>query len=247
MISSTVRKAGPFVGDGVVVAFPFAFKVFQASDLEVVQQDTDGALTTLELTTDYTVALNSDQDAYPGGSVTLSAPLTLNYRLIITSAVPETQQVELSNLGGFYPDVLNDEFDKLTILIQQLQEQVRRTIQFAITDSASVNNELPAAAVRAGKYLMFAGDGSVSLGDGGGGGNVQLFSGTLTGTKNGSNQVFTLTNNGVALTSAPSQAVVWCNFPLIPGSGYTYGPGAGQVTFAIAPKSSDYLYAQGIK
>ena len=65
--SSGTRKAGPFSGNGSVTAFPFSFKVFQASDLLVVQTDTTPTDYTLTLNTDYTVALNANQDANPGG------------------------------------------------------------------------------------------------------------------------------------------------------------------------------------
>ena len=35
-ISSTVRVAGPFVGNGTASVFPYAFKVFAATDLDVM-------------------------------------------------------------------------------------------------------------------------------------------------------------------------------------------------------------------
>ncbi|KVW93337.1 hypothetical protein [Thiobacillus denitrificans] len=66
-ISSTTRKAGPFDGNNVLDAFPFAFKVFADSDVVVVKTDPDDIETTLTLTTDYTVSLNADQDTSPGG------------------------------------------------------------------------------------------------------------------------------------------------------------------------------------
>ncbi len=73
-ISSNIRKAGPFTGNGSTAAFPFYCKVFQASDLLVVQLDTATNIeTTLALTTNYTVSLNADQDSNPGGTVTLVA------------------------------------------------------------------------------------------------------------------------------------------------------------------------------
>src|ERR1700737_2033490 len=70
-ISSETRKAGPFTGNGVATAFPFAFKVFAASDLAVtLNVIATGAQTLLTLITDYTVALNPDQNANPGGTIT---------------------------------------------------------------------------------------------------------------------------------------------------------------------------------
>ena len=38
-INSTIRKAGPFIGNGTASSFPFTYKVFKASDLDVVRLD----------------------------------------------------------------------------------------------------------------------------------------------------------------------------------------------------------------
>jgi hypothetical protein len=41
-ISTTDRKAGPFVGNGVTTAFDFEFKVFSSADVLVVKTALDG-------------------------------------------------------------------------------------------------------------------------------------------------------------------------------------------------------------
>ena len=88
-ISTTTRKAGPFTGNGTTSSFPFAFKVFTAADVYVVRTSASlGPDTVLALTTDYTVALNPNQDASPGGTVTLTGgALAAGYSLTITSNV----------------------------------------------------------------------------------------------------------------------------------------------------------------
>lgn len=113
-----------YFGTGARVAFPFAFKVFAAGDLNVVQTDLTGAETLLTLALEYTVSLNADQDLAPGGEVTLFLPLPAGYELTLISAVPFTQLIKLTNQGGFYPSVINDGFDKLTILIQQIKDGI---------------------------------------------------------------------------------------------------------------------------
>ena len=69
-IPATTRKAGPFTGNGSNTAFPFTFKVFTTTDVAVIKADADGVESTLTLDSDYSVTLNSDQDATPGGTVT---------------------------------------------------------------------------------------------------------------------------------------------------------------------------------
>jgi hypothetical protein len=148
-ISSNNRKAGPYVGNGTASVFPFAFKIFQASDLEVVRLNVSTSVETiLELTTDYTVTLNSDQDSNPGGSITLVAgALASGFNLVITSDLENLQPTDLTNQGGFYPDVINDALDRATIQIQQLQEQTDRAIKVPITNPTSIA-ELTADLIR---------------------------------------------------------------------------------------------------
>lgn len=138
-ISSQSRKAGPFTGNGSTAAFPFAFKVFQASDVYVVRADTAGAETVLTMGTHYSVTLNANQNSNPGGTVTLTAALTTGYKLVITSAVPNLQPTDLTNQGGFYPKVINDSLDRLTMMSQQLKEQVDRSAKLPITNPADAS------------------------------------------------------------------------------------------------------------
>lgn len=141
-ISSTTRKAGPFTGNGTTTAFPFAFKVFQASDVLVVRLNVaTNVESTLVLNTDYTITLNLDQDSNPGGTITLPAALATGYKLTATSDLENLQPTDLTNQGGFYPDVINDSLDRATIQIQQIQEQTDRSLKVAL--SSTVNPTLP--------------------------------------------------------------------------------------------------------
>jgi hypothetical protein len=126
--SGAIRKAGPFSGNGSTVSFPFTFKVFQASDLYVVQTDPTGIETVQTLTAQYTVTLNSNQDSNPGGSVVMITAPATGYLLTLGSQVSSTQPLVLTNTGGFYPTVINDAFDRVTILVQQLLEQMSRAV-----------------------------------------------------------------------------------------------------------------------
>ena len=119
-ISSTNRKAGPYVGNGSSTVFPFSFKIFSASDLYVTRTNAFGVATTLTKDVDFIPTLNANQDASPGGSIALTAVLAVGYTLDITSDISPTQLLDLTNQGGFYPQVITKALDKITILIQQL-------------------------------------------------------------------------------------------------------------------------------
>jgi hypothetical protein len=146
-ISSLVRTAGPFIGNGAQVAFSFAFKVFQNTDLLVQQTDLMSVQTTLAYGTGYSVALNVDQNTAPGGTVTLTSPLTNLFTLFITSNVPQTQPASLTNAGGFFPKTIEDALDRQTIIFQQATTSLGQAIRVPELSGIPI---LPTAAARAG-------------------------------------------------------------------------------------------------
>ena len=133
-VASTLRRAGPYTGNGATREFAFTFKVFEAKDLSVYRS-TDTAEELLVLDTDYSVELEADQDNSPGGKVILKAPLEDGRRLAIISTVSYDQLAVFTNKGGFYPKTLNLVNDKTVILIQQLLEQVSRALITDPTDT----------------------------------------------------------------------------------------------------------------
>ena len=133
-ISSETRRAGPFIGNGSTTALPFTFKVFEAADLLVVTVDTATDVeTTLILNSDYTVTLNGNQDANPGGTVNLASPLAVGTNAVVTSSMKHLQSTLITNQGGFYPRVINDSLDRVTILTQQLREALDRSVRIAVS------------------------------------------------------------------------------------------------------------------
>lgn len=131
-VQNITRRAGPYVGTGLVSAYTFAFKVFRSEDVKVVRSASSDASAqdeTLKLGTDYTVKLNADQDEKVGGTVTLTSPLAEGLRLSILSAITPDQQMVLTNHDGFLPTTLNDSADKAIALIQELKEEVGRSLR----------------------------------------------------------------------------------------------------------------------
>jgi hypothetical protein len=243
-ISSTTRVAGPFIGSGSTATFPFSFKVFDQTDLQVVQLNTaTGALTTLALTADYTASLNTDQDANPGGSITLAAGnLATGFSLAITTDIDALQGLALLNGGGFYPDVINAALDRLTILVQQLLEQTKRALQAPITDAAV--GALPPVAERAGKLLMFDANGNptlIAMAPGSGVPGAQ----SATGTVDGANKNFTFAASAAA---TPVPLIFAGGVFQTPGTDYTLpltnlGGGFWRVVFTTAPSAGPITVA----
>lgn len=233
-VTTENRIAGPYLGDGVATVFPFAFKVFASSDLSVYSEDAAGNITTLVLGSDYTAVVNQNQDLAPGGTITLSAALATGYRMVITTNVPELQQVILTNLGGFYPDVINGALDRLTILVQQLQLLANQSLRMNILDDLS-SAELPSAPQRAGKFLYFDTAGNVSLVAASPTG-AAVFAGVPTGVINGTNKTFALPSIG------PLVQFFWNGVLQNPLAG-DYVISGSNIVMAKAPDTGDTLYA----
>ena len=170
-INSTTRKTNNLAGNGNTHTYPFAFKVFTDADVVVKKLEVSTSIeTTLTLgaNNDYIVTLNSDQNGNPGGSVTLKSSgnnfnLPSGFQIVITSAVQSLQGTDLTNQGGFYPEVINDALDKSTILHQQQQGELDRSIKFSLTNTIGSLEITENAAARANKVMAFDNAGEFSI------------------------------------------------------------------------------------
>lgn len=161
-VSATARRAGPYACDGVDTSFDFAFKVFADADIRVVLATSAGAESDLTLTTHYTVSRNADQENNPGGSITTvgaSSPYAAGNTITIVGNIAYTQTADITNAGGFFPEVVENALDRVTILAQQLKELFARVISFPASDSGP-SGELVSAANRASKWLAFDASGN---------------------------------------------------------------------------------------
>ena len=165
-INTTTRQTNPFTSGN---NFAFDFKVYEVGDVKVIQiQTSNGAETVLTITTHYTVTLNDDQNANPGGTVTLVSSgspqnLATGYNIVITSKVSPLQQTEITNQGGFFPEVINDVFDKAAILDQQQQNILDKCIRFPLTQTVGGLEITENAANRANKIPQFDGSGDLVI------------------------------------------------------------------------------------
>ncbi|MCE9939799.1 glycosyl hydrolase family 28-related protein [Serratia liquefaciens] len=116
MTVSTEISREEYTGNGVTTDFDYRFRVFSADELVVSVADTTENISTLVLNTDYTV---TGAGSRTGGKVKLVNPLANAWRISIERDLPVTQETDVRNQGNFFPEVHEDAFDKLTMLIQQ--------------------------------------------------------------------------------------------------------------------------------
>ena len=170
-INSTIRKTNILVGNGNTHTYPFAFKVFTDENVVVKKIEVSTSIETtltLGVNNDYTVDRNDDQNSNPGGSITLKSGgvnqnLATGFNIVITSDVPALQGTDLTNQGGFFPEVINDALDKSIILHQQQQTELDRSIRFSLTNTIGSLEITENAAARANKVLGFDDSGEFNV------------------------------------------------------------------------------------
>lgn len=147
-VPATARRAGPYNGNGATTSFSFSFKTFAAGDLLVTKTDALGVEIALVKDSDYSVTLNGDQDASPGGSITYplsGSPLPSGQKLTITSALDLEQTTDLLGGGAFNARVIEDTFDRTVVQIQQLDEALDRTLKVGVSSTADPTLPSPEA------------------------------------------------------------------------------------------------------
>lgn len=118
------------LGNGTTVNFSFGFALIASGNERVYLESVATGVQTLQtIGTNYTIVFN---DKTPGGTVTFITPPTSAYYVIIGREVEKTQEVPLTTSSGFQAKVVEGMVDKLTTQIQDLQEQLDRSIKVAI-------------------------------------------------------------------------------------------------------------------
>lgn len=120
-VLTTIAKAGPYAGAGTTGPFTVPFRFLDAAHLRVIRS-VGNVETVLVLGTDYTVS----GVGATSGTVTLVAPLPVGQTLTVVRNVPATQEADYVPGDSFPAESHEGALDKLTMITQQLQEEVQR-------------------------------------------------------------------------------------------------------------------------
>lgn len=163
-VSATTQKVS-YSGNGSTVDFDFAFECYASTDLVVtVKVDSTGVSTTQTETTHYTVSLTGTGSPYTGGTITFVTAPASGETVVISRSLPQTQTTDLITGGDFAAETVEQRLDRLTMQVQDLQEETNRCIKTPLADTTStaLDNEVD----RAGKYVFFSStDGALSTTD----------------------------------------------------------------------------------
>lgn len=130
-VSNTTAKL-QYAGDGTTRTFGITFPLLSADHLRVVVTDASGTDTTI--TNNYTLSDELNSITYPTEASELD-PLPEGYKITLIRQTPLTQQIDLHSAHALDAEELERGYDKLTLLVQELKEQLARCIQYAATNT----------------------------------------------------------------------------------------------------------------
>lgn len=132
------------------VEFDYTFRILVNADLQVVLYTiATNTETVLTLTTDYTMDGAGDAG---GGTVTTVSTYSSAYQIILKLDVDETQETDLQDNDPLPAATVENAWDKLTLLVKQITEQINR----AVVQDASQTSQVtfPLQTDNAGLYLV---------------------------------------------------------------------------------------------
>ena len=153
-VESSIAKAGPYAGAGLVGPFTVNFRFLDQTHLQVVQTSATGVETTLTLLTQYTV-LGAGGSS---GTVTLVTALPVGQFLTILRNVPITQLTDYVQSDSFPAQSHEDALDKGIMIAQQQAAALVGTLR--VPETATTLPALPPASARASQLLGFDSSGN---------------------------------------------------------------------------------------
>jgi hypothetical protein len=158
--STTVRNS--YSGDGTTDTFTYNFKIFQDSDIQVIIRSANGTETIKTITTHYTV---TDAGVSAGGTVVFTAGNipTATETVVLRRNIPQTQAIDYIANDPFPAESHEEGLDRATMAIQQIQEEVTRSLKLSKTNTMTSTEFTVGAADRANKILAFDAAGEISV------------------------------------------------------------------------------------
>src|SRR6056300_458726 len=152
-ISSTTVK-NSYSGNGTLDTFNYTFRIFADSDLQVIIRDATATETVKVLTTHYTV---TGAGSASGGTIVFTSGNipTATETVVIRRALPQTQAIDYIANDPFPAESHEEGLDRSMMAIQQLQEEVDRSIKLSRTNTMNSTEFTIGDTDRANKVFGF--------------------------------------------------------------------------------------------
>lgn len=127
-----------YIGNGSTTVFPITFEVNEAHPewvhLFILQDDN-----TYAETDNFIADMTAKTVTYPQSGT----PLADGKRIVIMRELPLQQQLDLINQGDYYAEDIEQAFDDLTMITQQLNDESSRSIKISIGSGDDIDASLP--------------------------------------------------------------------------------------------------------
>lgn len=141
MTVSSTNSKHVYCGNGVTTHWDFTFPLVDEEDMLVYLTDPNGVLSLLE--TGYFVDIDNSRVEYPAVEPVGEGqepepglpPLPNDWKITLIRSVPMTQETDLRNQGAFSLETLEQGFDKLTMITQQLAEAQQRSVKYPVDEN----------------------------------------------------------------------------------------------------------------
>ena len=159
MTISTTSIKNTYTGNNSTATFNYTFKIFANSDLQVIIRNASGVETVKTITTHYTVAGAGNNS---GGSITFTSGNipTNTETVVIRRILPQTQSIDYIANDPFPAESHEEGLDRAMMTIQQVQEELDRSLKVSRTATLNTPEITADASARAGKLLGFSADGN---------------------------------------------------------------------------------------
>ena len=158
--STTVRNS--YSGDSSTTTFSYTFKIFADSDIQVIIRSSTGTETTKTITTHYTV---TGAGVSAGGTVIFTGGNipTSTQTVVLRRNIPQTQAIDYIANDPFPAESHEEGLDRATMAIQQIQEEVTRSLKLSKTNTMTSTEFTVGASDRANKILAFDTNGELAV------------------------------------------------------------------------------------
>jgi hypothetical protein len=158
-ISSTTVK-NSYSGNGTLDTFNYTFKIFADTDIQVIIRDANATETVKTLTTHYTV---TGAGSGSGGTIVFTTGNipTATETVVLRRALPQTQSIDYIANDAFPAESHEEGLDRSMMAIQQLQEEVDRSIKLSRTNTMNTTEFAIGSTDRAGKIFGFDSNGEL--------------------------------------------------------------------------------------
>ena len=152
-ISSTTVK-NSYSGNGTLDTFNYTFKIFANADVQVIIRDASATETVKTLTTHYTV---TGAGSASGGTIVFTSGNipSATETVVIRRASPQTQAIDYIANDPFPAESHEEGLDRSMMAVQQLQEEVDRSIKLSRTNTMTSTEFSIGDTDRAGKVFGF--------------------------------------------------------------------------------------------